>query len=257
MLPVARRHLASCIPSWLATSAVAGGSQLLSQFPEAQTSHNNSDAYQQPLDSCWNASHAEHSKHLRQRHHFHFRSFASQPEQPQGTGSSHQGAEASQEQPLPTQDVEYLGPLSKTHTLLKRISIANTSLALAAAPAIVMYADASFATRIGLAISLAMFGVMTTGALHWITNPYVHELKYNARNQELDVKTTSLLGTPRWSHFSISDVHPLPWNRPVATFVAKNKYYYIDVYSFPEENLLKRLTPQDVPEGYKEDKDDD
>jgi len=27
--------------------------------------------------------------------------------------------------------------------------------------------------------------------------------------------------------------------------------------SFPDEDLLKRLTPEDVPEGYKEDKDED
>ncbi len=27
--------------------------------------------------------------------------------------------------------------------------------------------------------------------------------------------------------------------------------------SFPNEELLKRLTPSDVPEGYKDDKDDD
>lgn len=27
--------------------------------------------------------------------------------------------------------------------------------------------------------------------------------------------------------------------------------------SFPDASLLKRLTPKDVPEGYKEDADDD
>jgi len=46
---------------------------------------------------------------------------------------------------------------------MQRISLANTALALAAAPSIVVYADASFATRIGLATSLAFFGLMTTG----------------------------------------------------------------------------------------------
>lgn len=34
----------------------------------------------------------------------------------------------------------------------------------------------------------------------------------------------------RWSSFNLSDVQPLPWNRPVATFMAKNRFYYIDVF---------------------------
>jgi hypothetical protein len=39
--------------------------------------------------------------------------------------------------------------------------------------------------------------------------------------------------------------------------MAQNRFYYIDVYSFPDEDLLRRLTPEDVPEGNKEDEDDD
>ena len=38
--------------------------------------------------------------------------------------------------------------------------------------------------------------------------------------------------------------------------MAKGQYYYIDVYSFPDQDLLKRLTPGDVPQGCKEDEDD-
>ncbi len=34
----------------------------------------------------------------------------------------------------------------------------------------------------------------------------------------------------RVERFKLSDVQPLPWNRPVATFMAKGKFYYIDVY---------------------------
>ena len=47
---------------------------------------------------------------------------------------------------------------------LQRISIANTSLAFAAAPAIVMYAEVSLVSRYGLAGSLVFFGLLTTGA---------------------------------------------------------------------------------------------
>ncbi len=33
------------------------------------------------------------------------------------------------------------------------------------------------------------------GALHWITQPYVHDLKYDAATQQIYVQTTSLFGT--------------------------------------------------------------
>ncbi len=46
----------------------------------------------------------------------------------------------------------------------QRVSIANTAIALVAAPLIVTYADVSYVTRVGLATSLALFGVLTTGA---------------------------------------------------------------------------------------------
>ena len=65
------------------------------------------------------------------------------------------------------------------------------------------------------------------------------------------------LASFRWHSFHLDDVRPLPWSRPVATFMAQNRFYYIDVYSFPDEDLLRRLTPEDVPEGNKEDEDDD
>jgi len=122
-----------------------------------------------------------------------------------------------------------------------------------------MYADVSYVSRIGLAASLVFFGIITTGALHWITHPYVHELRYHAASRMIDVRTTTLLGRTKWAQFHLDDVQPLPWNRPVATFTAKGQFYYIDVYSFPDEHLLKRLTPPEdsVPPGYKQDDDDD
>jgi hypothetical protein len=46
---------------------------------------------------------------------------------------------------------------------LQRISLANTALALAAAPAIIWFTDISYVSRVGLATSLALFGLLTTG----------------------------------------------------------------------------------------------
>ena len=112
-------------------------------------------------------------------------------------------------------------------------------------------------SRIGLSSSLVFFGLMTTAALHWITVPYIHELKFTASNQMVDVRTTTLFGTSQWRSFHLDEVKPLPWNRPVATFMARDRFYYIDIYSFPDEDLLKKLSPDDVPAGYKDDPDDD
>lgn len=180
---------------------------------------------------------------------------------PEGAGSAAASAARASSVPpgRPPNDVVYFGPLSQQHKLLKRISITNTVVALGAAPAIVTWADGvSMVSRVGLAASLVFFGILTTGALHWVAHPYVHELRYEAASGMVRVRTTTLLGNSRWHQFSVEDVQPLPWNRPVATFMARGQFYYIDVYSFPDEALLRRLTPdeQDVPQGYK-DKDDD
>ncbi|KXZ53426.1 hypothetical protein GPECTOR_7g1324 [Gonium pectorale] len=194
------------------------------------------------------------------------RSYAAQaepqaaPEQPTRPGATNQGQRSPPEGlARPPNDVVYHGPLSSQHKLLKRISITNTVVACAAAPAIVAFADnISLVSRYGLAGSLVFFGLITTGALHWVAHPYVHELRYTASTGQVEVRTTTLLGNSRWHTFNVDDVQPLPWNRPVATFTARGRFYYIDVFSFPDEALLRRLTPDeaDVPQGYK-DKDDD
>lgn len=84
---------------------------------------------------------------------------------------------------LPTTDVTYIAPLAKTHRSLKGVSLANTAIALIAAPFILLYADVSYVSRVGLSASMAIFGILTTGALHWLTKPYVHELVYHAGQQ--------------------------------------------------------------------------
>lgn len=36
--------------------------------------------------------------------------------------------------------------------------------------------------------------MVCAGALHWITNPYVHELKFDAASQMVEVRTSTLFG---------------------------------------------------------------
>ncbi|MEW5318709.1 MAG: hypothetical protein WDW38_009907 [Sanguina aurantia] len=191
---------------------------------------------------------------------------SSQEQSPSSSGSSEPGSSASSKDsetagtsgPAPlSSDVDYVGPLADQHKLLKRISLSNTGIALVSAPLIIMYAEASETMRMGLAGSLVFFGLLTTGALHWVAHPYVHELHFQASTQTFRVRTSSLLSTPVWSTFQLSDVTPLPWERPVATFMAKGQFYYIDTYDFPDKDLLAKLCPGDIPPGHKDDEDDD
>ncbi len=100
----------------------------------------------------------------------------------------------------PAADVHYQGPLSKTHKLLKvnracvrpsvvdvtfvayyplaaslihspqMVSLSNTAIAFAAAPAIIHFADnISYLSRVGLSSTLVIFGVLTTGKDGWCT----------------------------------------------------------------------------------------
>jgi hypothetical protein len=55
--------------------------------------------------------------------------------------------------------------MSSHYLPLQRISLANTLIAFCAAPAIIEYADISYASRVGLAVSLVFFGILTTGGM--------------------------------------------------------------------------------------------
>lgn len=96
------------------------------------------------------------------------------------SSSSTQEKEESERSPVPplSTDCHYLGPLASSHKILKRVSLGNTLIACSAAPYIMTSAETmSYVSRVGLSSSLVFFGLLTTAALHWITVPYVHELK--------------------------------------------------------------------------------
>ena len=188
------------------------------------------------------------------------RGFCSLPPSPSSVNQEKEspGSSCSEKAAPLSTDCHYLGPLASSHKILKRVSLGNTLIACAAAPYIMASAESiSYVSRVGLSSSLVFFGLLTTAALHWITVPYVHELKFTAESKMIDVRTTTLFGLSRWRSFHLDEVKPLPWNRPVATFMARDRFYYIDIYSFPDEDLLKKLSPDDVPAGYKDDPDED
>jgi hypothetical protein len=54
------------------------------------------------------------------------------------------GTTAEPRHPPATRDAHYLGPLAKQHKIIKAVSITNTALAFAAAPAIVYWTEISY-----------------------------------------------------------------------------------------------------------------
>jgi hypothetical protein len=94
----------------------------------------------------------------------------------------------------------------------------NTSISLAAAPVLLLYADVDPLTGVTLATSLVTFGLLTTSALHWFTSSYVHELRYTAASHSVDVTTLTLLARQRHTRFQLSDVAYPDGLKPLATF---------------------------------------
>ncbi|KAI8472571.1 MAG: hypothetical protein J3K34DRAFT_375973 [Monoraphidium minutum] len=143
----------------------------------------------------------------------------------------------------------YTGFFAANHRRLKLASLVNTAASLAACPAVVLLSDASPTARVLVAVSVAGFGVGTTLGLHWFTSPYVHELQLRrgggggGGGEALRAKTLTMLGRPRWAEFGLDEVQHPDSLRPLATFKARGRFYYIDRGSVADADLLQRLTP--------------
>lgn len=77
-------------------------------------------------------------------------------------------------------------------------SLVNTFVSISASPVILAYSEASELARVAVAVSLVGFGLFTTGALHWFTSPYVHELRYTPGTGMLWMQTINLFGRERY-----------------------------------------------------------
>lgn len=174
--------------------------------------------------------------------------------------STSKETDATTTESYPDYDVSYTGSFCTPHKRLKQASLLNTFAACVASPLVLLYAEMGFLGRVGLAVTLTGFGILTTGALHWFTKPYVHELNYDGKTKEIEIKSIDLLSRLRSHKFHISDVtFPTSLN-PVVTFMAKGKPYFIEKNIFPDAELLDYLTPEDpalanTPKGKDEDDD--
>ncbi|GMH37175.1 hypothetical protein BSKO_05048 [Bryopsis sp. KO-2023] len=141
----------------------------------------------------------------------------------------------------------YTAPFGKALRRVKMLSLTSCGFAVAACPVICLLPNTidSLAGKIGLCASLSIFGIFTTGLLHWFSSPYVHQLKFDgaAARKEIDVKTLTLFARQRWERLALDSIKPADTWRPLATFESQGKLYYIHVDQFNHRKLLKRLVP--------------
>ena len=128
-----------------------------------------------------------------------------------------------------------------------------------------MDGGASMIAKTSLAMTLAGFGVFTTGLLHWFTMPYVHRMKsYKGEDGrwKLDVTTMNFFATPVEKTLDLEkQVEPGAEGsmHPLSTFRADGKAYYVDREYFGNAELLDRLDPplEDLVKMDDEDDGDD
>ncbi|GBF94473.1 hypothetical protein Rsub_07007 [Raphidocelis subcapitata] len=140
----------------------------------------------------------------------------------------------------------YEGLFAANHKRLKLASLVNTAVSLAACPAIVLLSDAPPLARAAVAVSVVGFGLGTTLGLHWFTSPYVHVLA--RRGDALRARTLTLLGRPRWSEFSLAEVRHPDSLRPLASFKARGRFFYVDRGAMADAELAAALSPVSAAE---------
>jgi len=143
-------------------------------------------------------------------------------------------------------------PLSSALKRVKLLSLVSSGTTLASAPLLVTAgpAEMSWYAKASLAASLSVFGLFTTGLLHWYTYPYVHRLIHHARTDTCTATQLNVFGRSKSTSFKVSDATVPQTVRPMVSFVVANRYYFIDSASFNNRELYSRLVPlEEVPGG--------
>lgn len=143
----------------------------------------------------------------------------------------------------PNLKIFYKGGFSTAHRRLKYVSLANTFISVCAAPIIMMTADLPPAASLALASSVAGFGILTTGALHWYTSPYVHEASYNSDSGEVEVETLTLFAGARRMRFHLSEVKYPDTFKPMSNFEVRGRPLFMDTSVLQDDDLRAALSP--------------
>ncbi|KAF8027512.1 hypothetical protein BT93_E0419 [Corymbia citriodora subsp. variegata] len=144
--------------------------------------------------------------------------------------------------------VIYHGPVSTTIRKVKLLSLSSCFFSVMLGPVITFMTlpNMSMILKGAMASSVLLISASTTAALHWVVSPYIHKMKWQPGSDSFEVETMSWLATyvPRTIRFS--DIRPPETNRPVVTFKANGKFYYVDEEHCHDKALLARLTPTET-----------
>eukprot|EP00270_Netrium_digitus_P010445 TRINITY_DN3241_c0_g2_i4.p1 TRINITY_DN3241_c0_g2~~TRINITY_DN3241_c0_g2_i4.p1 ORF type:complete len:104 (+),score=13.33 TRINITY_DN3241_c0_g2_i4:356-667(+) len=102
-----------------------------------------------------------------------------------------------------------------------------------------------------MASVMVVLSASTTAALHWFTSPYVHHLSWEKGSQEMDIKILSWMSTPLKVVVNTTDIRQAETQRPLVTFEAKGRYFYVDVDAVADERLRRCLVPWEFPRTYR------
>ncbi|KAJ7287898.1 hypothetical protein O6H91_04G048000 [Diphasiastrum complanatum] len=146
---------------------------------------------------------------------------------------------------MSSQLVIYEGHMSDVLRRVKVLSFTTCSLTAAGSPIITffMYPGVSVFVKAAIASSMIILSASTTLGLHWFAGPYVHRLTWEPGSEQFDVKMLSWMGTYFNRTISIADVEAPDTQRPLVTFAAKGRFYFVDRDNFPDKKLLQKLIP--------------
>eukprot|EP00898_Chlorokybus_atmophyticus_P002483 jgi/Chlat1/3235/Chrsp22S03510 len=142
----------------------------------------------------------------------------------------------------------YTGPMSGSVKGVKLLSLSSAMLTLVGAPLFVLTnPNLSPTGRIAIAGTMIFFGLSTTALLHWFSSTYVHKMWAIRGSDRVEVEVLNVLASKKREAFSLGDVQYSQTLRPLVSFEADKRQYYVDEEVL-DENVLRQLMPWRVPE---------
>lgn len=147
----------------------------------------------------------------------------------------------------------YEGPLSGAIKALKMFSITSCAMSMVASPLLVLMSDPSisFTARAGLGFTVLTFGVSTTGAMSFLTSPYVVGVwQHDEDLNNITIESYSLLGTRKCTPVSMDQVDTNV-TRPFISFTdaASGNSFFIHRQQAEDHPTLEKLVGAAPAEG--------
>jgi len=138
----------------------------------------------------------------------------------------------------------YEGTWNSSVKRVKLLSLTSCLLTSVGAPIVALLGGEKVGLQAAMACTVVIFGVTTTGMLHWFTGPYVHKLWHDADRGEVTLETLSVFAKPECTRFALTDVQIPTTIHPLASFSVGDRVFYVDEELFADKALLAKLCPQ-------------